>query len=72
MNDHIKGCGKEEGPRTLYVVKDGAPPIPLGAHYWHVRCGYHPPSRILNGILLCDVCIAELGLRASSNPKREL
>jgi len=47
MNDHIKGCGKDEGQRTLYVVKDDVPPIPLGATYWHVRCGYHPPSRIL-------------------------
>src|SRR5215470_14756022 len=65
MNDHLKGCGKDEGARTLYAVKDDAPPIPLGVNYWHVRCGYRPPSKIQNGILLCDACIAKLGLPAS-------
>jgi len=62
MNNHIKGCGRDEGQRTLYVVKDNVPPVPSGANYWHVRCWYRPPSRIQNGILLCDACIAKLGL----------
>ena len=69
--DHIKGCGSEEGPRTLYVIKHGDP-IPLGANFWNIRCGYRPPTKNQNGILLCDGCIAELGLRASSDPKPEL
>jgi hypothetical protein len=62
IRDEIKGCGKNEGQRTLFLVRNGRPPIPLGANYWHVRCGYRPPSKIQNGILLCDDCITELGL----------
>jgi hypothetical protein len=66
MNVELKGCGKDEGPRTLYLVKGSATPIPLGANYWHIRCGYRPPSKIQNGILLCDACIDKLGLPAFS------
>jgi len=34
-----------------------------------VRCGYRPVSKIQNGILLCDVCIAKLGLPALIKPR---
>ena len=68
MRDHTRGCGKDDGPRTLFRLADGSPPVPLGDNYWHVRCGYRPPSKIQNGILLCDVCIAKLGLAALVKP----
>jgi len=68
MNDHIKGCDKEEGPCTLFLVKDDSPPVPLGANYWHVRCGSRPLSKVPNGILLCDVCIVKLGLSTLREP----
>jgi len=64
IRDHIKGGGKDEGPRTLYRVMDDAPPIPLGSNYWHFRCGYRPQLKNQNGILLCEPCIEDLGLHA--------
>jgi hypothetical protein len=70
MNDHIKGCGNDDGPCTLYSIKEGADPKPLSANYWHIHCGYRPAPKIQNGILLCDICIIELGLRPFSNSER--
>jgi hypothetical protein len=62
MNAHIKGCGKDDLPLTLYCLSSGSLPSPISGGYWHVRCGYRPPSKIKNGILLCDVCVAKLAL----------
>lgn len=67
MENRLKGCGKYDGPRTLYLVKHDAPPIPLNASYWHIRCGYRPPSKIQNGILLCNECIVLLRLPILGN-----
>ena len=64
MNAHIKGCGKGDQPLTLYCLHSDNQPSPLSGGYWHVRCGYRPPSKIRNGILLCDSCVAKLLLPA--------
>lgn len=46
MNDHIKGCGKDDKPLTLYLLPLIGKPSPLSGGYHHVRCGYRPPSKI--------------------------
>jgi hypothetical protein len=67
MSDHIKGCGKDDKPLTLYRIPSDGELSPLSGGYYHVRCGYRPPSKIKNGILLCDACVAKLGLPAVSD-----
>jgi len=62
MKDQLHGCCKDDRPLTLYRLSAAGDPTPLSGSYWHVRCGYRPPSKIQNGILLCDACIARLGL----------
>ena len=64
MNDHVKGCSKDDKPLTLYLIPSSGEPSPLSSGYYHVRCGYRPPSKIKNGILLCDACVGKLGLPA--------
>jgi hypothetical protein len=64
MKDHIRGCGKDDKPLTLYRIPSHGELAPLSGGYYHVRCGYRPPSKIKNGILLCDACVAKLGLHA--------
>ena len=70
MKEPLQGCGIEEGPLTLYRLADDLPPIALGGDYWHIRCGYRPPTRIHNarGILLCEACVAKLGLLPYRQP----
>jgi hypothetical protein len=62
--DELRGCGKNDGPLTLYRVSNELPPMPLSGGYWHVRCGYRPTTRNSKhtGILLCDICVTKLGL----------
>jgi hypothetical protein len=64
MNQQIKGCGKDDKPLTLYCIPSYGEPSPLSGGYYHVRCGYRPPSKIKNGILLCDTCVEKFGLPA--------
>ena len=45
--DGLQGCGKDDGPRTLYRVSNEFPPPPLSGNYWHVRCRYRPATRNL-------------------------
>ena len=47
------------------ILADGVP-TPVGDNFWHVRCGYCPPTRGSKprGILLCGSCAAELGFPA--------
>ena len=71
MSDHIKGCGKDDKPLTLYRIPSHGELSPLSGGYYHVRCGYRPPSKIKNGILLCDACVAKLGLPAVCDPLRD-
>lgn len=67
MKNNLHGCGNDDRSLTLYRLAGGFSPTPLSANYWHVRCGYRPPSKLQNGILLCDACIAKLGLLALSD-----
>ena len=60
MNDYIKGCGRDDQTLTLYRISSSNGLSPLSGGYYHVRCGYRPPSKIQNGILLCDGCIIKL------------
>lgn len=62
MNDQIKGCGGDAKPLTLYRISSNRELSPLSGAYRHIRCGYRPPSKIQNGILLCDSCVAKFGL----------
>ena len=62
MENHLQGCGKDDAPLTLYQLPAGAAPVPIANNYRHIRCGYRPPSKIRNGILLCNDCIVELRL----------
>jgi hypothetical protein len=73
MNAHIRGCGKDDNDTalTLYRLPSSGEPSPLSGGYRHVRCGYRPPSRIQNGILLCDTCIFKLGLLGLRDLSRE-
>lgn len=73
MNDQIRGCGKDDHDTalTLYRLPLSGEPLPLSGGYRHVRCGYRPPSRIQNGILLCDTCIFRLGLLGLIDLSRE-
>jgi len=72
MSDYLRGCGKDDEPLTLYRVAQDFPPTPVSSNYWHIRCGYRPPSKIQNEILLCDDCIAKLGLSAFSSARFRL
>ena len=62
--DKLQGCGKDDGALTLYRDSNELPPTPLSGNYWHVRCGYRPPTTNPKhtGILLCDNCAARFGL----------
>jgi hypothetical protein len=64
MKDELQGCGKDDGPLTLYRVSNELPPTPLSGNYRHVRCGYRPNTRNPKhtGILLCDICVTKFGL----------
>jgi hypothetical protein len=63
--DELQGCGKDDGPLTLYRALNELPPTPLSGGYRHVRCGYRPNTRNPKhaGILLCDICITKFGLK---------
>src|SRR5262245_16312444 len=69
MNDYIKGCDRNDTSLTLYRLRSHSEPSPLSGGYGHVRCGYRPPSKIQNGILLCDACIAKFGLPALTDAR---
>lgn len=71
MNDHIRGCGKDDTALTLYRLPSSGEPLPLSGGYRHVRCGYRPPSRIQNGILICDTSIFKLALPTLRDFSRE-
>lgn len=62
----IKGCGKDDKPSTLFLIPLNGELSPLRGGYYHVHCGYRPPSKIKNGILLCDSCVERLSLPALS------
>jgi len=72
MNHYLRGCGKDDGPLTLYRIAEDLAPTPVRSNYRHIRCGYRPPSKIQNEILLCDHCIAKLGLSAFSSSRSTL
>ena len=60
MSDYIKGCGRDDQALTLYRISSTNGLLPLSGGYYHVRCGYRPPSKIQNSILLCEGCIVKL------------
>ena len=57
MSDHIKGCGKDDKPLTLYRIPSHGELSPLSAGYYHVRCGYRPPSKIGSAQEFDGACI---------------
>lgn len=64
MENHLQGCGKQDAPLTLYRVADRARPTAISSNYSHMACGYRPPSKFADGILLCDDCRAKFQLPA--------
>jgi len=72
MEIPFQGCGKHDASLTLYRMVDGARAMAVSMNYSHISCGYRPPSKFADGILLCDDCRAKFQLPAfdSDEPLR--